>query len=183
MTSTVRERLAVASVVLVTALVMLATMGRAVLGLVAALLVSYVLWVRAPTDLELRRAVPTYAITVAALLLHSCEELAFGFYRLFPPVVGAPPWSSGVFLAFNLSWLVIFALAGWGLVRQWQPALLVAFFLALGAGLLNGLAHLTLAASRGAYFPGAYTAPLVVAAGGYLAHRLLRARPARAHAI
>jgi hypothetical protein len=182
MTSTLRERLAVASVVLVAAIVMLATMGRAVLGLVAALLVSYALWMRAPRDLELRRAVAAYAIAVAALLLHFCEELAFGFYRLFPPVVGAPPWNSGVFLAFNLSWLVIFLLAGWGLVRQWHPALLVALFLALGASLLNGLAHLTLAALRGGYFPGAYTAPLVVAAGGYLAHRLLRARPAPTHA-
>jgi hypothetical protein len=183
MTSTLRERLGVASVVLVGALVMLATMGRAVAGLVAALLVAYALWVRTPTDLELRRAMPAYVIAVAAQLLHFWEEFASGFYRLFPPVFGAPSWSSGGFLAFNLSWLVIFALAGWGLVRQWHPALLVALFLALGAGLLNGFAHLTLAAWRGGYFPGAYTAPLVFAAGGYLAIRLLRARPARDHAI
>jgi hypothetical protein len=52
---------------------------------------------------------PAYVIAVAAQLLHFWEEFASGFYRLFPPVFGAPSWSSGGFLAFNLSWLVIFA--------------------------------------------------------------------------
>jgi hypothetical protein len=53
-------------------------------------------------------------------------------------------------------------------------AAVVALFLALGGGVLNGLGHFALAARASAYFPGLYTAPLSLAAGSYLLLRILR---------
>jgi hypothetical protein len=63
------------------------------------------------------------------------------------------------------------------LARGWRPAGVVALFLALGAGIANGLGHLILAVRADGYFPGSYTAPLCFLAGGTHALRLLR-RPA-----
>jgi len=79
-----------------------------------------------------------------------------------------------VFLLFNLVWLLVFCLGAVGLLRGCRPAMVVALFLALGGGVLNGLAHVALAARVGGYFQGLYTAPLVLGVGSYLAFRLLR---------
>jgi hypothetical protein len=73
-----------------------------------------------------------------------------------------------------------FVLAGFGLARAWRPVYVIALFLAIGGGIGNGLGHVVLALRAGGYFPGTYTAPLVLLAGGFLAVRLLR--PARSPA-
>ena len=168
-----RESIATAAVVVVVDVAMLVTMGRAVALLAVALVLAYVVWL-AQSVLEPRRVLSAYLLALAAQGLHFIEEYRAGFYREFPPLVGAAPWSRSTFLLFNLAWLFVFVLAAQGLARRWRPAGVVALFLALGGGVLNGLGHFALAARASAYFPGLYTAPLSLAAGSYLLLRILR---------
>lgn len=168
-----RESIATAAVVVVVDVAMLVTMGRAVALLAVALVLAYVVWL-AQSVLEPRRVLSAYLLALAAQGLHFIEEYRAGFYREFPPLVGAAPWSRSTFLLFNLAWLFVFVLAAQGVARRWRPAAVVVLFLALGGGVLNGLGHFALAARAGAYFPGLYTAPLSLAAGSYLLLRILR---------
>jgi len=168
-----RESIATAAVVVVVDVAMLVTMGRAVALLAVALVLAYVVWLAQPV-LEPRRVLSAYLLALAAQGLHFIEEYRAGFYREYPPLVGAAPWSRSTFLLFNLAWLFVFVLAAQGLARRWRPAAVVALFLALGGGVLNGLGHFALAARASAYFPGLYTAPLSLAAGSYLLLRILR---------
>jgi hypothetical protein len=153
---------------------MLVVMGRSVTGLVAALVVSYLIGLRPISDDQLRGAWPACIAAVGAQTAHLLEEYHTGFYREFPPMLGAQPWSSNAFLLFNLVWLLAFGAGAAGLRRGWRPSMVVALFLALGGGVMNGLAHVAFAVRAGGYFPGLYTAPLVFCAGSYLAFRLLR---------
>ena len=74
------------------------------------------------------------------------------------------------------SLLVLFGLWCWlALVRPQRPAArIVAWGWAVGEG-LNGLGHIALALAAGGYFPGLLTAPLLLAASGWLIIRLRRA--------
>jgi hypothetical protein len=162
---------------------MLAVMGRAVAGLVAALVVSCIIGMRPIGSEQLRSTVPAYLLALGAQVAHFIEEYHTGFYREFPPIFGAAPWSGKAFLVFNLLWLFVFGLAAIGLMRGLRPAFAIALFLALGGGVLNGLAHVAFAAMAGGYFPGLYTAPLVLCAGSYLAYCLLRRSSIRVAAI
>jgi len=175
--------LVVAVTVGAAAVVMLAVMGRAVAGLVVALVVSCIIGMRPIGTEQLRGAVPAYLFAVGAQVAHLIEEYRAGFYREFPPVFGAAPWSGEAFLTFNLLWLLVFGLAAIGLTRGWRPAFAIALFLAFGGGVMNGLAHVAFAAMAGGYFPGIYTAPLVLCAGSYLAYRLLHRSSIRTAAI
>jgi hypothetical protein len=159
---------------------MLAVMGWPVLFLVIALVVSYALW-RARAEWPISNAtLAAYMVATAVQCLHMLEEYRAGFYQQFPPVLGATPWSAERFLVFNLAWLGVFIAGGVGLARRARPAVIVALFLALGGGVGNGVAHLGLALREGGYFPGAYSAPLALVAGGVLAFMLFRsARPGR----
>ena len=158
----------------VAAVLMLAVMGRAVTGLVVALCGSYLLGFRPIAAETLRGAAPAYFAAVGAQVAHFIEEYRTGFYKAFPPIVGAAPWSRESFLLFNLLWLLVFGVAAVGLLRGWHPVIVIALFLAIGGGVLNGVAHIVLAAAARGYFPGLFTAPLVLGAGSYLAYRLLR---------
>src|SRR5215218_6501623 len=97
------------------AALMLAVMGRAVVGLVAALVISYLIGLRPISDHQLRGAWPACIAAVGAQTAHLLEEYHTGFYREFPPVLGAQPWSSTAFLLFNLVWLLAFCAAVVGL--------------------------------------------------------------------
>jgi hypothetical protein len=161
-------------VVAIACMLMLATMGRAVAFLAMALALSFALWLVRPEVPPVSRVLPTYSAAVLAQCAHLTEEYRTGFYRLFPPILGSDIWSANQFLIFNMVWLAVFVFAGIGLARGWRPAAVVAFFLALGGGIGNGLGHLVLVVRAGGYFPGAYTAPLVFLAGSMLAFQLLR---------
>ena len=127
---------------------------------------------------ELRGAVRA---AVAAVLLqgaHFGEELATGFARRLPELLGLAPWPPAFFPVFNLAWLAVWALAVGGLAGRRRMALFPLWFLAL-AGLVNALAHPLLALRAGGYFPGLGTAPLVGAAGLVLVRRLSRVTAGR----
>jgi len=167
------ESIATAATVAAADVAMLATMGRAVAFLAAALVLAYVLSLE-QRAMEPRQVLPAYLLAVCAQSMHLVEEYRAGFYLEFPPILGAAPWSATAFLIFNVTWLVVFGLVALGVAHRWRPAAVGALFLALGGGVLNGLAHVALAIRVGGYFPGLYTAPVVFVAGTYLALRVLR---------
>jgi hypothetical protein len=152
---------------------MLAAMGWAAVLLVVALLFSFGLWLTRPAWPS-ARVLPVYAVALLLQVAHLAEEYRAGFYRVFPPVLGQAPWSARQFLLFNIVWLAVFVVGGIGVWRGWQPMIVVALFLAVGGGVANGAGHLLLAANAGGYFPGAYTAPLLVLIGSLLLFRLVR---------
>jgi hypothetical protein len=152
----------------------LLTMGRATSLLVAAMVLSYALWVRQSEWPPPESIISVYAAAVLVQCAHLVEEYLTGFYRVFPPVFGADPWSERRFLIFNLVWLTIFVVAGFALARSKRGAYLVAVFLAIGGGIGNGLGHLALSARAGGYFPGAYTGVLALLVGSLLTQRLMR---------
>lgn len=159
--------------VVVASALTLVTMGSATSGLVIALLLSYGLWIARSAWPVPERVVPVYVAALIVQCAHLVEEYRGGFHRLFPLVFDADPWSGRQFLAFNLVWLSVFVVAGFGLIRNKRLAYLAALFLALGGGIANGLGHLALAARAGGYFPGAYTGVLALLVGIALTFRLL----------
>lgn len=171
----ITERIVAGFFVVAASAFTLAMMGRPAAFLVIALIVSYLLWMSRAEWSRAHRIIPVYILAVLVQSAHAAEEYATGFYRQFPPVFGADPWSGRQFLLFNLAWLAIFVIAGFGLTRRNGAAYVVAMFLAIGGGIGNGLAHLGLAASAGGYFPGLYTGAVALIIGSALAYRLLQA--------
>ena len=165
----------VALAVAVACVLTVATMGRATIFLVVAMLLCYALWVRRTEWPPVDTVLGVYALAVLVQCAHLVEEYLSGFYREFPAAFGVSPWSEKRFLTFNLVWLTIFVFAGVGLSRGRRAAYLVALFLAIGGGIGNGLGHLALSARVGGYFPGAYTGVLALLVGSILAYRLMRA--------
>ena len=155
-------------------LITLFTMGRATIVLVATMAISYWIWTSRKTWPEPERIIWPYAFSVSVLWVHVFEEYGTGFHVAFPAIFGAAPWSADRFLAFNCLWLAIFFTAGFSLAQGKRFGYLVAVFLALGAGIGNGLGHLALSAQRGGYFPGAYTGAAALVAGVVLAYRLFK---------
>lgn len=153
--------------------IILLTMGRATIPLVVTLAVCYTIWARRSVWPSAKSIIGVYAVAVVVQCAHVFEEYRTGFYRVFPPVFGADPWSARRFLVFNFVWLTVFLIAGFGLVRGRRGAYLVAMFLAIGGGILNGLGHLALSVREGGYFPGAYTGVLALAVGSILTYRLM----------
>jgi len=165
-----------ASAILATAFVM----GRAAAGLTIGLAACLALWLAlewGPCPPRLRWA---YGAGIVVQAAHLGEEYGAGFYRVFPERFGYT-WSAARFLAFNLTWLVVFVVAYVGLHRGARLAYLPVLFLAVVGGIGNGIVHLVLAAQAGGYFAGLYTAPLCLVAGtavlNMLAGALVRAAP------
>jgi hypothetical protein len=141
---------------------MLATMGRAVALLTLALGASYLIWLTRADWQNNRGILPIFLIAIAVQTAHLTEEIWSRFYREFPPVLGAAPWSERQFVIFNLLWLALFVLTAVGVARQWRPAYVGTLFLGIGGGVGNGLGHLALTIRANGYFSGAYTAPIVL---------------------
>jgi Protein of unknown function with HXXEE motif len=119
-----------------------------------------------------RRIHVIFAFLIAAQAAHSTEEYVTRLYEVFAP---ARFVSSLVSSNLSMGFLVAnVALVGFGLwcwavpVRLDRAAAtgLIWFWTLLEAG--NGMGHLTLAATRGGYFPGAATAPLLLLFSGWL---------------
>ena len=167
-----RDRMQAAFHVGSACVVILLTMGRATILLVVTLAVCYAVWARRPEWPSAKSIIGVYAVSVGVQCAHVFEEYRTGFYRVFPPVFGADPWSTRRFLTFNFVWLTVFLIAGFGLLRGRRGAYLIAMFLAIGGGILNGLGHIALSIREGGYFPGAYTGVLALIVGTVLAYRL-----------
>lgn len=96
--------------------------------------------------------------------MHFDEELIAVFHRELPALVG-DKWAASQLIVFNVTWFLIFVAGGVAWRSGKQIGSLVVLFFALGGGLLNGVGHIVLALVLGRYFPGLYTAPLMLAIG------------------
>jgi hypothetical protein len=122
------------------------------------------------------RARTAFAALIAAQAAHSVEEYVFRLYDVFGP----PRFLSGLIssdraFGFALLNVAIVLFGVWCYLARVRPGHPWARVYALAWSLVecaNGLGHLALAAARGGYFPGAATAPLLLAAAGYVAYRL-----------
>jgi Protein of unknown function with HXXEE motif len=125
-----------------------------------------------------RRTQVVFLFLILAQGAHSIEEYATRLYEVFPPArfvssLVSNDLSLG-FLVANAA-LVIFGLWCWAVpVRSgWRAARGIAWFWTL-LEIGNGVGHSTLAFSRGGYFPGVATAPLLLVLAGWLAVLLVR---------
>jgi hypothetical protein len=121
---------------------------------------------------------PLFLALIGVQGLHSLEEYFTRLYDVFAParlVSGLLTTNLSLgFAGFNV------ALVGFGLgcyvfrVRPNHPraAGWIWFWILLELG--NGVGHLALAVARGGYFPGAATAPFLIALAGTLAYRVTR---------
>jgi len=120
-----------------------------------------------------RRSQLAFLLLVLAQAAHSIEEYVTRLYEVFAParfvssLVG-DDLSLG-FLVVNAS-LVAFGLWCWAVPvrRGWRAARGLAWFWAL-LELGNGVGHSVFALSRGGYFPGVLTAPLLLLLAAWLA--------------
>jgi hypothetical protein len=151
--------------------ILLGTAGLGVAAVVALLLALVRGGVEA-SGRELRLAVRLAFVTTLVQAGHFAEELATGFHRRFPELLGLSPWSLRFFVSFNLVWLAAWVLSLWGLAARRRIALFPLWFLGI-AGVVNGLAHPALSVRAGGYFPGLVTSPLVGIAGILLLRQLV----------
>ena len=143
------------------------------LGLVALAALLATLGRTSPVELAAERAAVSkmLAIATAVQTAHFIEEWATGFNVRFPALFGLGPIPLSVFVAFNLTWIILW-IASIPLIRKArQAAFFTAWFLAI-AGVLNGIAHPVLAIRTGGYFPGLISSPVIGLAGLLLWQRL-----------
>jgi len=113
---------------------------------------------------------------IAAQAAHSIEEYIFRLFDVFAParfVSGLVSTNLGVGFAVANAALVLFGV--WCYVARVRPghpsARVFAWFWTV-LELANGIGHSVLAFSRGGYFPGVTTAPVLLGLSAYLAFRL-----------
>ena len=120
-----------------------------------------------------------FLLLVLAQAAHAVEEYVTRLYEVFAPARAVSALVSDDlargFLVLNVT-LVAFGLWCWAtpLRMGWRSARAIAWAWVL-LELANGAGHASLALARGAYFPGALTAPLLLLLAGWLA--VLLARP------
>ena len=128
-----------------------------------------------------RRYRLAFLFLILAQAAHSIEEYATQLYVVFPP---ARFVSSLVSYDLSLGFVVVntalvtFGFWCWAVpvYSRWRSARgIVLFWTLLELG--NGIGHLALALSRGGYFPGLATAPLLLLGAGWLV--MLQVRDAR----
>jgi hypothetical protein len=113
---------------------------------------------------------------MVAQAAHSIEEYIFRLFDVFAParfVSGLVSTNLGVGFAVANAALVLFGL--WCYVARVRPGhpsgpVFAWFWTVLE--LANGIGHSVLALSRGGYFPGVATAPVLLGVSAYLAFRL-----------
>jgi len=130
------------------------------------------------------RARAAFAALIAAQAMHSAEEYRFRLFDVFGPARFASGLVSNDralgFAILNAGIVLLGILSYWAFVgpARNEARAVAGFWTALE--LANGVIHTLLAWDRGGYFPGLYTAPLLVGSSSYLAVRLL-GEPPREH--
>ena len=125
-----------------------------------------------------------FLLVIAAQAVHSIEEYWFRLYDLLAPpravsdaLGGALGFERATSFALTNTLLVLFGLwCYFARVRTGhRAARSFAWFWAV-LEIANGIGHCGLALAAGDYFPGLATAPLLIAAAGYLAWHLNASR-------
>ncbi|NNE99089.1 MAG: hypothetical protein HKN25_08725 [Pyrinomonadaceae bacterium] len=117
--------------------------------------------------------VGAFLIGIAIQCAHFIEEFITGFHILFPTLFGLTPVSAELFVGFNVSWLGIWSLAAFGIIRGVRVAYFPVWFFGLAMS-LNGVAHPILSVWTGGYFPGLFTSPAAGIIGIVITTRLFR---------
>lgn len=118
-----------------------------------------------------------FLILIAAQAAHSIEEYVFRLFDVFGPsrfVSGLV--SSDLARGFAIANAAVVAFGLWCYVARVRPGhsashAFLWFWTLLEFG--NGIGHIVLAISRGGYFPGVGTAPVLLGVSSYLGLRLL----------
>lgn len=127
-----------------------------------------------------RKVIATYLCAVGFQLIHMAEEYTGGFPHEIVELFDSPrDWPEREFLlvfVFGLGSLYFFA--GAGALYQVRVANFFLWWYALGAGLLNGIAHFVFPILKGGYFPGLYTAGGHLLMSGLLIYFLVKEKHA-----
>lgn len=130
--------------------------------LVVAGTLAWVGWVRFSYahPVRSRKVIATYLCAVSFQLVHMAEEYTGGFpHEIVQLFHSSRPWSERSFLlTFVFGFGALWVLAAAGALYQVRIANFWLWFYALGAGLLNAVAHFVFPVLKGGYFPGLYTA-------------------------
>jgi hypothetical protein len=123
-----------------------------------------------------RRSATAFLVLVLVQAGHSVEEFAFRLWEVLAParyLAGTLSVDPALGFAIANAALVGFGLLCWLLPvrRGWAAAPMILWGWA-ALEMANGLAHFALAAAVGGYFPGLYTAPLLIGASAGLIQRL-----------
>jgi hypothetical protein len=173
-----RERIIGAAFVAMAIFISYKVMGPASIILNLGLIVSYLIWATAIWLNDPPPIFSLYLLGIAIQGLHFYEEYLTGFQKKFPAFFGYE-WSDRRFVVFNLVWLSLFVLSAFGLLLKSRLAYLPAFFFALVGEIGNGIAHLALSVAQRRYFPGLFTAPVVLVVGLVLLSRLMKTTEAQ----
>ncbi len=124
-------------------------------------------------DIKLKRV---FVALVLLQVVHSIEEYAFKFYRIFPPArrLGdlIPGISRSGFIIFNVL-LVCFGLVSFAYwVRPARLGARPAICFWIVTELYNGIAHLVWAIAVQGYNPGLVSAAALLGLAAYLAYRV-----------
>jgi len=118
-----------------------------------------------------------FALLIVAQAAHSVEEYEFRLFDAFGPArFVSRLFSSDAATGFALANIGLVLFGVWcyvARVRTLHPSAPVYAWCWTCLELANGIGHLALSMSRGGYFPGVGTAPLLVASAGYLGGRLV----------
>ena len=181
MTATINQRDRFIGVAFVAAAVVIqiAIMGIAIMALNVGLLIALGFWLTGGwQQSERKRTALWFAIGLACFIAHFAEEWSAGLDHELPGLLGYQ-WPEALFVAFNASWFALFVAAVFAVWFQLRLGYLVLLFFAIGGGVLNGVGHVLIAIVLGRYFPGLYTAPLMLAVGIQLLRIVYPPRVAR----
>jgi hypothetical protein len=126
------------------------------------------------------RSRAAFALLIAAQAAHSVEECVTRLFDVFAPArFMAGIFTSNLPLGFAIANAIIVLFGAWCyFARVRTPHVgeraYAWFWTVLEAG--NGTGHLVLALANGGYFPGAATAPFLLAISWYLGARLVTLR-------
>jgi hypothetical protein len=123
------------------------------------------------------RSRSAFLLLIAVQAAHSVEEYVFRLFDVFGPAKFVSNlFSSNAGTGFAIANIGIVLFGLWcylARVRTPHPSeqAYAWFWTCLELG--NGVGHLVLSGARGAYFPGAGTAPLLIGSSAYLGSRLM----------
>ena len=139
---------------------------QAAVILTVASALAFVGWIKTTYahPVQSHRVIAVYLLAVAFQLIHMSEEYTGGFPHEIVSLFDSPrDWSEKSFLlTFVFAFGALWVMAAAGALYQLRIANYMLWFYALGAGLLNAIAHFVFPIIKGGYFPGLYTA------GGHL---------------
>ena len=117
---------------------------------------------------------PLYLLVVGTELIHMSEEAIADFSGRFGQLFGSDfSFFAPMVLAFGGVWVI----AGLGLIYKNPVANFFVWFVAIGPGIINGIAHVTFPFLAGTlYFPGLVTVIFPFAASVLLIRQLLKPR-------